>query len=117
MIKALNTLSPAGKKWISAYNTTHHLTDITRCERVCVCGCVGVWEEGGGGGRYGKKRDYPLLEPIRSQNCKIPPLHELRKKEKVMVNYQLAEEGPCGVNLKTLPSNGDLNSKNLPVGK
>ena len=61
MIKALNTLSPAGKKWISAYNTTHHLTDITRCERVCVwvgvwvCGCVGVWvcgrvgvwEEGG----------------------------------------------------------------------
>ena len=28
-----------------------------------------------------------------------------------MVNYQPAEEGPCGVNLKTLPSNGDLNSK------
>ena len=45
MIKALNTLSPAGKKWVSAYNTIHHLTDITRCERVCVC--VGVWEEGG----------------------------------------------------------------------
>ena len=28
-----------------------------------------------------------------------------------MVNYQPAEEGPCGVNMKTLPSNGDLNSK------
>ena len=117
MIKALNTLSPAGKKWISAYNTTHHLTDITRCERVCVCGCVGVWACGRRGGRYGKKRDYPLLEPIRSQNCKIPPLHELRKKEKVMVNYQPAKEGPCGENLKILPSNGDLNTKNLPVGK
>ena len=34
-----------------------------------------------------------------------------------MVNYQQAEEGPCGENLKILPSNGDLNSKNLPVGK
>ena len=48
MRKALKTLSPAGKKWISTYNTTHHPTNIARCERVCVCGCVGVWEEGGG---------------------------------------------------------------------
>ena len=93
---------------------------VCGCVGVWVCGCVGLWacgRVGGGGGRYGKKRDCPLLEPIRSQNCKIPPLHELRKKEKVMVNYQPAEEGPCGENLKILPSSGDLNSKDLPVGK
>ncbi|XP_066021355.1 uncharacterized protein [Pocillopora verrucosa] len=32
-----------------------------------------------------------------------------------MVNYQPAEEGPCGENLKILPSSGDLNPKDLPV--
>ena len=29
----------------------------------------------------------PLLEPIKLQNCKIPPARELRKKEKLMVSY------------------------------
>ena len=85
-----------------------------------VCRCVGVWEEGGGGGWTVREEAgllTPRTDPIRSENCKIPPLHELRKKEKVMVNYQPAEEGPCGENLKILPSSGDLNSKDLPVGK
>ena len=42
---------------------------------VCVC----VWGgEGGGGKRIGEYR--ALLEPVRSQNCKIPPVHELKKK-------------------------------------
>ena len=92
MIKTLNTLSPTGKKWISTYNATHHPTDITRCERVWVCGCA----EGGGGGWV---------------------VREEAGQEKVMVNYQPAEEGPCGENLKILPSSGDLNPKDLPVGK
>ena len=73
MIKALNTLSPAGKKWISAYNTTHHLTDITRCERVrvCVgvwvCGCVGVWVCGcvGGGGAVREEAGLPAPRTIQ----------------------------------------------------
>ena len=64
-----------------------------------------------------KKRDCPFLDPIRSQNFKIPLVHELRKQEKVMVNDQPAEEGPCGKNLKILPSSGDLNPKDLPVGQ
>ena len=41
-----------------------------------------VWDGEGGEGEY-----RPLLEPVRSQNCKIPPVHELEKKEKVMVSY------------------------------
>ena len=45
--------------------------------------CVRVWKRGG----WGEKGDCPLLEPIKSQNCKIPPAHELRKKEKLMVSY------------------------------
>ena len=41
-----------------------------------VHGCMRVgW--GGGEGEY-----RPLLEPVRSQNCKIPPVHELEKKGK-----------------------------------
>ena len=36
---------PYWQKWISTYNATHHPTDITRCERVWVCGCA----EGGVG--------------------------------------------------------------------
>ena len=59
----------------------------------------------------------PAPNTIKSQNFKIPLVHEPIKQEKVMVNYQPAEEGPCGENLKILPSNGDLNFKNLPVGK
>ena len=46
--------------------------------------CVRVWKRGLG---WGEKGDCPLLEPIKSQNCKIPPAHELRKKEKLMVSY------------------------------
>ena len=64
-----------------------------------------------------KKRDCPFLDPIRSQNFKIPLVHELIKQKEVMVNYQPVEEGPCGENLKILPSSGDLNPKDLPVGK
>ena len=45
--KVLNTLSRQ-KKRIFIYNTAHHPTDITRCERESVCAYV---EEGGGGGR------------------------------------------------------------------
>ena len=116
MRKALNTLSPAGKKWISTYNTTHRLTDITRCERVWVCERRG-WGLGGKG-KSGTARSLNRSDQkIVKYPPPPPPLHELRKKEKVMVNYQPAEEGPCGENLKILPSNGDLNSKNLPVGK
>ena len=43
---------PHWQKWISTYNATHHPTDITRCERVWVCGCA----EGGWGGWLGGKR-------------------------------------------------------------
>lgn len=65
---------PPEKKRIFIYNTTHHPTDIARCERECVCVC-------GEKGWEGEKRDCPLLEPIKSQNCKIPPVHKLRKKK------------------------------------
>ena len=34
------------------YNTAHHPTDITRCERKSVCAYV---EEGGGGGGGGRR--------------------------------------------------------------
>ena len=68
MRKALNTLSPAGKKWISTYNTTHHLTDITRCERVWVCGFVGVWEEGGG---WAVREEAGLPAPRTDQITKL----------------------------------------------
>ena len=71
MIKALNTLSPAGKKWISAYNTTHHLTDITRCERVCVCGCVGVWVCGRVGGGGAVREEAGLPAPRTDQITKL----------------------------------------------
>ena len=54
---------------------------ISPAASVSACACVeeGEWE--------GEKRNCPLLEPIKSQNCKIPPVHELGKKEKVMVSY------------------------------
>ena len=63
MRKALNTLSPAGKNGYLLI-TTHHLTDITRCERVWVCGCVGVWACGRRGG--GVREEAGL--PVRSVN-------------------------------------------------
>ena len=82
-----------------------------------VCGCVGVWEEGGGGGGKGRNGIARFLNRSHHKIVKYCPFTNWEKKEKVMVNYQPAEEGPCGENLKILPSNGDLNSKNLPVGK
>ena len=66
MRKALNTLSPADKKWISTYNTTHHLTDITRCERVWVCGCVR-----GGGGDWAVREEAGLPAPRTDQIRKL----------------------------------------------
>ena len=47
------------------------------CVRLCACACA--CRVGRGGGlRMGEYR--PLLEPIRTQNCKIPPVHELENK-------------------------------------
>ena len=66
MRKALNTLSPAGKKWISTYNTTHHLTDITGYERVWVCGRVR-----GGGGGWAVKEKAGMLAPRTDQITKL----------------------------------------------
>ena len=65
MRKALNTLSPAGKKWISTYNTTHHLTDITRCER------VGVWVCERRGGGWEVREEAGLPAPRTDQVTKL----------------------------------------------
>ena len=71
MRKALNTLSPADKKWISTYNTTHHLTDITRCERLWVCGCVGVWVCERRGGDWAVREEAGLPAPRTDQIRKL----------------------------------------------
>ena len=68
MIKALNTLSPTGKKWIFTYNATHHPTDITRCERVWVCGCA---EGGGGVGGWVVREEAGLPVPRPNQITKF----------------------------------------------
>ena len=47
---------------------------VRACVRLCACAC----RVGRGGLRMGEYR--PLLEPIRTQNCKIPPVHELENK-------------------------------------
>ena len=67
---------PRQQKWISTYNTTHHLTDITRCERVWVCGRRG-------GGLGGKGRSGIAHSQNRSDHkiVKYPPSRTEKKRE------------------------------------
>ena len=60
----------------------------------------------------------PPPNTIKSQNFKIPPVHELRKKiESNGKAINRLREGPYGENLKMLPSSEELYCKDLSVGK
>ena len=60
----------------------------------------------------------PAPNTIKSQNFKIPLVHELRKKiESNGKAINLLREGPYGENLKMLPSSEELYCKDLSVGK
>ena len=62
---------PPEKKRIFIYNTAHHPTDITRCERESVCACV---EEGGGGGGGGRRGIARSLNQSNHKIVKFRPL-------------------------------------------
>ena len=69
---------------------------------VCVC----MWG-GEGGKRIGEYR--ALLEPVRSQNCKIPPIHELKKKRESNGQLLTSWEKICTV------KNSDLGLENTAL--
>ena len=74
-----------------------------------------------GGGADGRV-SLEFLELIRSQNCKIPPTHELKKKRdcngKLLTGWgKIRTVKTPTSDSKMLPSGGDLYHKDLPVGK
>ena len=77
-------------------------------DRVGACVCVRVRAgRGGGGKRIGEYR--ALLEPVRSQNCKIPPVHELKKKRESNGQLLTSWEKICTV------KNSDLGLENTAL--
>ena len=73
--------------------------------RASVCVCVRGGE--GGGKRIGEYR--ALLEPVRSQYRKIPPVHELKKKRESNGQLLTSWEKICTV------KNSDLGLENTAL--